>query len=293
MAIKLGVSPIAWSNDDLVELGGDTTLEMCLNDIREIGFDGVELGNKFPKDKVELKKILDSYSLSLVGGWFSGFLLKNGVEKEKKRLEIEMEKRRFCNCNNIVYAECSNTIQSTDKGISKKPFLTIKELISYSKKYEELSIFAKKEGFIMSYHHHMGTILQNSDEVDIFLENTSPDVGLTYDTGHYYFSNADPIYELKKHFKRIFHIHLKDVRKDVRDFIVANDKSFLEAVKMGVYTVPGDGCINFKEIIKFICAKKYDGWLVIEAEQDPKKADPFIYSQNSFNFINSYLKENQ
>ncbi|MDE6958716.1 myo-inosose-2 dehydratase [Helicobacter apodemus] len=289
--VKLGIAPIAWSNDDLPELGGETPLTTFLRDAKEIGFDGVELGNKFPKDKKALKKILNDYELELVGGWFSGNLLTNSLAEEKRVLLQEIERRVYCNSHNIVYAECSNTIQGKPLGLSHKPILKEDEIKQYAEKYSLLHEFAKNKGVILAYHHHIGTIFQTAKEVDLFLQYGSKDIGITFDTGHYYFAGEEPFRELKKHRDRIYHIHLKDVRDAVKKEMIKQDKSFLEAVLAGVYTVPGDGVINFTEIINFLKATQYEGWIVIEAEQDPKRADPYTYSKMAFNTISDLLKK--
>lgn len=288
--IKLGISPIGWSNDDLVELGGETSLETFLKDAKELGFDGVELGNKFPKDKKELQKVLKAYDLELAGGWFSGNLLINSIEKEKENLLKEIERRVFNNCSNIVYAECSNTIQTKAIALSKKPKLSEDELKKYAQAYSTLHDFAKENGVILAYHHHMGTIIQTAEEVDLFLKYSSKEVGLTFDTGHFYFANANPLNELLKHKDRIYHIHFKDVRENIKQEALKKDSPFLEAVLNGIYTVPSDGVIDFVSIIKVLKQMDYKGWIIIEAEQDPKKANPYIYSKKALEFICNLLE---
>lgn len=288
--IKLGISPIGWSNDDLVELGGETSLETFLNDAKEIGFDGVELGNKFPKDKKELQKVLKTYDLELAGGWFSGNLLINSIEKEKENLLKEIERRVFNNCSNIVYAECSNTIQTKAIALSKKPKLSEDELKKYAQAYSVLHDFAKKNGVILAYHHHMGTIIQTAEEVDLFLKYSSEEVGLTFDTGHFYFANANPLNELLKHKDRIYHIHFKDVRENIKQEALKKDSPFLEAVLDGIYTVPSDGVIDFASIVKVLKQINYKGWIIIEAEQDPKKTNPYVYSKKALEFICNLLE---
>lgn len=288
--IKLGISPIGWSNDDLVELGGETSLETFLKDAKELGFDGVELGNKFPKDKKELQKVLKAYDLELAGGWFSGNLLINSIEKEKENLLKEIERRVFNNCSNIVYAECSNTIQTKAIALSKKPKLSEDELKKYAQAYSVLHDFAKENGVILAYHHHMGTIIQTAKEVDLFLKYSSKEVGLTFDTGHFYFANANPLNELLKHKDRIYHIHFKDVRENIKQEALKKDSPFLEAVLNGIYTVPSDGVIDFVSIVKVLKQMDYKGWIIIEAEQDPKKANPYIYSKKALEFICNLLE---
>lgn len=290
MQVKLGIAPIAWSNDDLRELGGETPLEVFLNDAKKIGFDGVELGYKFPYDKKELKRILKDYDLELAGGWFSGNLLVQSVAQEQESLLREMERRAYCDCYQLVYAECSNTIQGKSLGLSKKPILTQDEIKEYAEKYSSLNAFVSKQGFSMGFHHHMGAIFQYANEVDLFLQYASLESGLTFDTGHFYFAGANPLEELKKHLHRVKHIHLKDVREEIKQEMLQKDSSFLESVVAGVYTTPGDGVIDFKEILDFLKTTNYEGWLVIEAEQDPKRANPYEYSKKAYALVQDLLK---
>ncbi|MCX2682509.1 myo-inosose-2 dehydratase [Campylobacter sp. MIT 21-1685] len=291
IGVKIAISPIAWSNDDLRELGGETSLQTFLDDAKNIGFDGVELGSKFPNDKKELKSILKDYNLELAGGWFSGNLLINSLEEEKENLLKEIERRVFNGCSNIVYAECSNTIQGKAISLSKKPILSNDEMKKYAEKYSILHDFVKQNGVTLAYHHHMGTIIQTAQEVDLFLRYCSKEVGLTFDTGHFYFAGAHPLYELQKHTERIYHIHLKDVRENIKRQCLQKDCNFLEAVLEGIFTTPGNGAIDFCSIIECLKENKYSGWIVIEAEQDPRKADPFEYSQAAFEFIQGLLQE--
>lgn len=289
--IKIGISPIGWSNDDLIELGKDNSLERFLKDAKEIGFAGVELGNKFPKDKKALKAVLKEYDLELAGGWFSGNLLQNSLEKEKEILLKEIERRVFNNCSNIVYAECSNTIQNKNIPLSQKPVLSEDAMKKYAEKYSLLCEFAKENGVILAYHHHMGTIIQNANEVDMFLKYSSKEVALTFDSGHYYFAGANPLEQLQKHYQQIKHIHFKDLREAQKQKALQEDSYFLQAVIDGVFTTPADGVLDFKPLIKHLKANQYKGYIIIEAEQDPKKANPFVYSQKAFKYINSLLKD--
>ena len=289
--IKLGISPIGWSNDDLLELGGDTPLETFLKEAREIGFSGVELGNKFPKDKKDLKAVLQEYDLELAGGWFSGNLLVNSLMEEQEILAREIERRLYNNCTNIVYAECSNTIQGKSIPLSQKPILDIDSMKRYAESYSKLHEFAKKEGVTLAYHHHMGAIIQTSFEVDSFLQYASNEAGLTFDSGHFAFSGADPVYELEKHIGRVYHVHFKDIREQVLKECLSEDFPFLDSVLKGVYTTPGDGVLDFKSITEILKKENYKGWIIIEAEQDPRVANPYEYSKRAFSYITDFLKD--
>jgi len=290
MEIKLAKAPIAWTNDDLPQLGKDTPVETCLSEIRQAGFVGTELGGKFPKDKKQLKEILNKFDLELAGGWFSGFLLTNSLKKEIERLEKEIQRRSYVGCNIIVYCECSNTIQGNiDTPLSKKPILSKEQMKEYAQNFSRLTAYAKEKNVILAYHHHMGTIIQTEEEIDSFLFYASEDVGLTYDTGHIYFAGGNPLKVLKKHKDRILHVHFKDVRKKIRIEVIKNDKSFLNAVLDGVYTIPGDGIIDFKDIIEVLREIDYKGWIVVEAEQDPAKANPLECAISSYKYLNTIL----
>jgi inosose dehydratase len=290
MEVKLAKAPIAWTNDDLPQLGGDTPVETCLSEIRVAGFVGTELGGKYPKDKKELKQLLNRFDLELAGGWFSGFLLENSVKKEIARLEEEIERRAYVGCNIIVYCECSNTIQGDqNKPLSQKPVLTDKQMKEYALRFSQLASYAKEKGVILGYHHHMGTIIQTPEEIDKFLEYSTNDVGLTYDTGHIYFGGGNPLDVIKKHKNRIFHVHFKDVREDVRLNVQKEDKSFLDAVLDGVYTVPGDGIIDFEPIVEVLKEIDYKGWIVVEAEQDPAKANPLEYAKKAHSYLSNLI----
>jgi inosose dehydratase len=290
MEVKLAKAPIAWSNDDLPQLGGDTPLETCLNEIIEAGYVGTEMGGKFPKDKVELKKVLEGFNLELAGAWFSGQLLSQSLEDELKDLEVFIDEKLYVGCKVIVYCECSNTIQAKQEiALSKKPVLSEAEMKTYAQNYNKLFDFAKSKGAILSYHHHMGTIIQSEDEIDMFLKYTNDEVGLAFDTGHTYFAGANPLDVIKKHKNRISHVHFKDVREDVKLEVLNKDTSFIDAVLAGVYTVPGDGAIDFAPIIDVLKEINYVGWIVVEAEQDPKKANPLEYAKKAYAYINKIL----
>ena len=282
---RLAKAPIAWLNDDMPEISEGITLDTCLSEIRDIGYIGTELGGSFPQDKVQLKQTLDAYKLKLVGGWFSGGLLSHSLEKEKELLGKEIEKRLYLDSDVIVFCECTGTVQNTKKPLSSKPILSVDEMKDFAKNYEQLCIFAKSKGVTLAYHYHMGTIIQTPEELDLFLSFCGPEVKITYDTGHTFFGGADPLEILQKYYERVHHVHLKDVRTEVKEEALLQDKSFLQSVLDGVYTVPGDGNIDFKPILQFLKDKDYQGWLVVEAEQDPKKADPFTYAKQGYEYI--------
>ena len=285
MSIKLAKAPVAWLNDDMPEISTGISLDSCLKEIKEVGYMGTELGFAFPKDKKQLKALLEKYNLQLVAGWFSGLLLKNGLEVEKDRLNEEIQRRLYVNSNIIVYCDCTGTIQNTHKGISQKPVLSKDEIKSYAKKYTQLYELCISKGITLAYHYHMGTVIQTPQEIDCFLSNCSSSVKITYDTGHIYFADGDPLATLEKYQDRVFHIHLKDVRDKIKNKVIQEDKSFMQAVLDGVFTVPGDGNINFKPIVEKLKNIDYKGYWVIEAEQDPYKANPLEYAKKGYYYI--------
>ena len=290
MEVKLAIAPIAWTNDDLPQLGGETSVEVCLKEIKEAGFVGTELGGKFPKDKETLKSLLAEYDIELAGGWFSGNLLEYSLEDEIKRLDKEIDKRLHVDCKVIVYCECSNTIQGDiDMSLSKKPVLSDEEMKEFAQNYSKLFFHAKRRGIVLAYHHHMGTIIQDSDEIERFLNYCDDEVGLAFDTGHFCFAGADALEEIKKYKNRILHVHFKDVREDVRERVLKNDDSFLRAVLDGVYTVPGDGMIDFMPIVDVLREIDYKGWIVVEAEQDPEICNPLEYAHKAYAYLNKII----
>ncbi len=290
MEVKLAIAPIAWSNDDLLQLGGNTPLETCLSETREAGYIGTEMGGKFPQDKKKLKKVLEDFDLELAGSWFSGNLLSQSVEQELKDLDVFIDNKLYAGCKVVVYCECSNTIQGKQKiSLSKKPVLSEAEMKVYAKNYNILFDFAKSKGVVLSYHHHMGTIIQNEDEIDMFLKYTKDEVSLSFDTGHIYFAGGNPLEMIKKHKNRISHVHFKDVREKIKKEVLEKDTSFIDAVLAGIYTVPGDGIIDFVPIVGVLKEINYVGWIVVEAEQDPKLANPLEYAKKAYIYINKIL----
>ena len=290
MEVKLAIAPIAWSNDDLPQLGGNTSLETCLSQTREAGYVGTEMGGKFPQDKKELKKVLEDFDLELAGSWFSGNLLSQSLDQELKDLGDFIDVKLYAGCKVVVYCECSNTIQGKQEiALSKKPVLSEDEMKDYASKYNTLYDFAKSKGAVLTYHHHMGTIIQNENEIDMFLKYTKDEVGLSFDTGHLYFAGVNPLDMIKKHKNRISHVHFKDVREEVKKEVLKKDTSFIDAVLAGVYTVPGDGIIDFSPIVDVLKEINYEGWIVVEAEQDPELANPFVYAKKAFAYINKIL----
>ena len=289
--IHLGVSPLSWTNDVLAELGGDIPLETCLKDAADIGYEGVELGRKFPREGPKLSSILSGYGLRLIGGWHSGYLTERTVEEEWKAAADHVRLLKDCGSQVLVYGECGMMSGSSpwDEPLSKRPDLKQIELSTYAGKLGEFATRLKETGITLAYHYHLKMVVEKAEEIDSFCEATSDDVGLLLDTGHAYAAGADYAEILRKFGSRVAHIHLKDVRRDVLARARQNDWSFNSAVREGMFTVPGDGDIDFSAIGEFIRTSGYRGWVVVEAEQDPAKAAPKLYAEKAYHFIRELI----
>ena len=273
--IRLGIAPIGWSNDDLPELGGEITFEQCLREAREAGYTGVEKGGKFPMEPKVLGPILEEHGLELVSGWFSGELRHGSVEREKRRIARQLALYQALDVPVMLYAETTGTVQS-DIGtpVAARPHMPDEEFKSYGDKLTELAEWLQAEGCPMTFHHHMGTVVESEREVDLLMARTGDAVGLLFDTGHLHFAGGDVMGTARRHGRRINHVHCKDIRHDVLERLLAERWSFLKGVLEGVFTVPGDGMIDFGPFAGLLAEIGYRGWVVVEAEQDPAKANP-------------------
>ncbi len=288
MSVKLGISLIAWQNDDLPDLTAAFTTEGAMEDAGRIGYAGVERGRRMPADTEGLRAYLDRYGVSLCGGWCSGSLMTATLDEEKAAVRAQVEQFTALGAPCIVYAECSNTVQGqVGTPVSRRPKLSRDEVTAYAGKLSELAKWMAGEGMTLSYHHHMGSMIEDAEEIDWLMEGSSPEVTLLYDTGHLHFAGADPLTVLDKWADRVHHVHFKDVRETVMREIRAADGSFLDGVRAGVFTVPGDpdGCIDFQAVTDRLKAMDYAGWIVVEAEQDPAKAPPYEYSKMGYDHI--------
>ena len=286
MSIKIGVSPIAWSNDDFPELGGDTTLEQCLKETNEIGFSGIEAGGKFPKNSNELIPKLEKENLKLCSGWYGANLLKNTVKEEILIMKKQLNLFKECNAPCMVLAEVSGSIQGEVKiPLSKRPILNSEEWKILYNRINEIGKYMEDNGVPLAYHHHMGTVVQSQEDTERLIDNTSDAVKLLIDTGHMMFAGGDFAKIAKNYSTRLHHVHCKDIRKEVLDVALKDDLSFIDAFFAGAFTVPGDGCINYNNFLKILKDSNYEGWLVVEAEQDPQKANPFEYGKIGFNHL--------
>ncbi len=286
MSVRVGISPIAWQNDDLPDITSEFTMEQALKEAREIGYTGVERGQRMPQDTESLRVYLDRYQLALCGGWCSGNLLVNDIETEKAAIKQQVEQFIALGAPCIVYAECSNTVQGqVGTPVNNRPRLSSDEIKSYGRKLSEIAKWTTDLGMPLAYHHHMGSIIEAEAEVDALMEGSSDQVTLCFDSGHLLFGGGDVMATLNRWANRVHHVHFKDIRPDIVADVRENDQSFLDAVIAGAFTVPGDGCIDFQAIANVLKGMNYEGWIVVEAEQDPAKAPPFEYSKMGYEHI--------
>ena len=273
MKAKLGIAPIAWWNDDLAELSDDVSLEECLRQASVAGFSGMETGRRFPMDMNELGPILKKFGISVCGGWFSGLLLDGSIEIEKERVAQQLEFFKAAKAPCIVYGETARSVQGIKSApLATKPKLTETEIAAYGRKISDFAEWCAKQGMPISYHHHMAAAIETEAELDLLMKHST--VPLLFDAGHMAFAGGDVLRVLSKHHKRITHVHTKDIRREVVDRLDRNTESFLDAVVKGAFTVPGDGSLDFEAIVKACAKHGYEGWFVVEAEQDPKVSPP-------------------
>ena len=277
MKVRLGANPIIWSNDDLRELGADITLETCLAEAQAVGFEGMELGHKFPREPRALAAVLGRFGLKCVSGWHSAQLLTWGAREELLRLRPHLELLKAMGSPVLVFAEVSRAVHGDqDRPLSERPMLSAGDWPELGRRLTEVAAVTAAEGVRLAYHHHMGTVVQSEADIDALMAATGPEVGLLLDTGHAAFAGADPQALARRHAARIVHVHAKDVRAEVCARARSGDWSFLRAVLAGVFTVPGDGGVAFEPV--FAELADYSGWVVLEAEQDPRVANPLTYA---------------
>lgn len=286
--IKLGIAPIGWTNDDMPALGGENTFEQCISEMALAGFTGCEVGNKYPKDTTELKEALDLRGMRIASKWFSSFLATKPYEETEKEFLKELDYLEAVGANRINVSEQSHSVQGKEELsiFDYKVHFTDEEWNLVCEGLNKLGEIATNRGFKLCYHHHMGTGIQTIAETERLLDNTDKNnVFLCYDTGHFSFAGEDPLYIVKKYPDRIGHVHLKDVRMDVVKKATEGKWSFLRSVREGTFTVPGDGDVDFDAVFKELKQTGYEGWFLVEAEQDPAKANPFKYAKMARSFI--------
>ncbi|MFZ3582774.1 myo-inosose-2 dehydratase [Loktanella sp. DJP18] len=288
MNVKIGISPIAWQNDDLPELTAAYTMEQALREARQIGFTGVERGQRMPQDTEGLRAYLEEADIALCGGWCSGNLLVQDVPAECAAIQQQVTQFIDLNSPCLVYAECSNTVQGhPNTPVNDRPKLSRDEVRAYGAKLSEVAKWMADQGIMLAYHHHMGSIIESEADIDALMDGSSEEVTLLFDTGHLHFGGGNVLATLDRWGHRVRHVHFKDVRDDRAQLIRRDNKSFLDGVIAGAFTVPGDpeGCIDFAAVTHRLATMDYAGWIVVEAEQDPAKAPPYDYSKMGFDHI--------
>lgn len=287
--VKLGIAPIAWTNDDMPDLGKENTFEQCVSEMALAGFTGSEVGNKYPKDPEVLKKALELRGVEICNQWFSSFLITKPFEEVEKEFRAQLTFLKAMGSKIIGASEQSHSVQGQMETpvFGHKYVMNDEEWELLCTGLNKLGKIAKEEyGISLTFHHHMGTVVQTAEETTRLMEGTDPEyVNLLFDSGHFAYCGEDPVAMVKKYVDRIKHVHLKDIRPDVVAKVKAEDMSFLAGVRAGAFTIPGDGCVDFDSIFKVLEEADYTGYMVVEAEQDPAKANPLEYAIRARKFI--------
>ena len=292
MSVSIGINPITWTNDDVPELGGDTPLETCLSEIRQAGYRGTELGGKYPREPAALAAVLAAHDLVLVSGWWDGRMLEREVDEEFDAVLPHLTLLRDNGARLVVYADTSSGRHGGIwQPISNRPILGDGDWAAYGRKLTALAERMADFGVGMAFHHHMGTFVETDEEVGRLMASTGEAVGLLFDSGHSAFSGGDPVALATRHLPRIVHVHCKDVRPAILQKARAADMSFMDAVLAGIFTMPGDGAVDYPTILQRLHDGGYGGWLVVEAEQDPAKAHPLTYATMGFKNLSRLAKE--
>jgi len=291
-AIRIGINPISWSNDDLPSLGGETPLSTALSEGKAIGYEGFELNGKFPKDAKGVGDVLRPYGLALVSGWYSSHLARRSAAEEIDAIASHVELLAQNGAKVLVYGEVADSIQGQRIPLIERPrFHTDEAWQAYADKLTELARFTLTQGVRLAYHHHMGAYVESPADIDTLMALTGCEVGLLFDSGHCYMGGGEPLQVLRKHIERICHVHFKDVRKPVVQLARNNLWSFPDCIVNGTFTVPGDGDIDFAALLDVLLAADYQGWLVVEAEQDPAVAPSYVYAKKGYDTLRALLQE--
>ena len=286
--VFLGIAPIGWTNDDMPELGAENTFEQCVSEMALAGFSGTEIGNKYPKDAAVLKHKLAVRGMRVASRWFSSFLITKPLEENIRAFEAELDFLAATGANCINVSEQSHSIQGMPDTpvFGNKYEMNEAEWAQFCAGLNALGKIASDRNFRLCFHHHMGTVVQTAAETTRMLQQTDAKyVYLCYDTGHFIFAGENPVEMLRQHINRVGHVHLKDVRLKTLERVHQEKMSFLTAVREGTFTVPGDGDFDFSPVFELLSGANYTGWLLVEAEQDPAKANPFEYAKKARAYI--------
>jgi len=278
--IRFGTNPIAWANDDDQSLGADIPTARILHEAGEvIGFDGIENGHRWPDDPEALRVLLAGYGLAFISGWHSMNLLAHSVEDEIRAIQPHLDKLKHNGCSVAIVCETSNSVQGLAQPLSARPVLDAEAMRDFGAKVEAVAAHCAAQGVDLVYHHHMGTVVQSPEDIDAFMAATGPHTKLLFDAGHCWFGGGDPVAVLGRHVARVRHFHAKNVRAQVKSRVETEGLSFMDGVRAGVFTVPGDqdGAVEFEPLLAILAKNGYDGWIVIEAEQDPAVHNPLLY----------------
>ena len=288
--VKIGVNPLSWTNDDLPWLGGETPLEVALSEGKAIGYEGFELGNKFPREPAALRAVLARHDLALVSGWYSGELARRSVEEEIATVGPHLKLLADNGATVMVYGEVADSIQGAPVPLYKRPrFSRDEQWKAYAERLTALARHTLARGVRLAYHHHMGSYVEAPADVDRLMALVGEEVGLLFDSGHMTFAGGDAVAMLAKHIGRVCHVHCKDVRPHVLKLARNRNWSFLEAVINGAFTVPGDGAVDFAALIRLLREHGYRGWLVVEAEQDPAVAPSYVCADRGYRHLRTLV----
>jgi inosose dehydratase len=281
--VRLGINPIGWTNDDMPELGDDTPLEVCLEEARAAGYDGIELGRKFPRTAGALRPLLARHGLSLVSGWYGASLQTRSAREEIEAMQPDIELLEAMGCSVMVFAEVGRSVHAQrEVPRSRRPTLGHDDWARFGERLTDVADYLRGQGLRLAYHHHIGTVVEAEDEIERLMEVAGEPVGLLLDTGHLTYAGGNLLRVARSHARRLAHVHCKDVRPGALVEVHRSDLSFLDAVLAGVFTVPGDGMIDWGALLPILKSVGYSGWLVVEAEQDPAVADPATYARLGF-----------
>ncbi|HVO88811.1 MAG TPA: myo-inosose-2 dehydratase [Casimicrobiaceae bacterium] len=289
-AVRIGINPISWTNDDLPSLGGEIPLEVALAEGKAIGYEGFELGNKFPRESNALRAVLARHGLALVSGWYSARLARRSVAEEIEAVQSHLALLADNGATVMVYGEVADAVQGADVPLYQRPrFFRAEQWREYGDKLTQFARYTLQRGVRVAYHHHMGAYVETPEDVDTLMQQVGPEVGLLFDSGHITFAGGDAVQVLRRHASRVCHVHCKDVRPSVVRMARNRNWSFLQSVINGAFTVPGDGAVDFESIVDTLRTHGYTGWLVVEAEQDPVVAPSYRYAEMGYRHLRALV----